>query len=347
MKSSALTSVLCVTAAFAQPEPQPQLVWEGEVDSAAVLHVRGNRIDIEDRQGRPVARERHRFFDVLPDMRQEVQVRVAQGRDNVRVLQQPSPSNNYTLSVLIEDRPGGAAVYSLAFYWRANPRSSFDDYFRGEPRRRNLNAGEDRVTWSGRVDDEVVVECSRNQCRATPTRGRPAERERFNFTRALPQREIRVSLDDVQGRGEVQLIEQPNASNDFTARVRVSDRSGGSADHAFSLYWREPRSSEPDRLFARPGARWSGRVDGKVRVQIQGTSGGAQAVSGTPVTDERLVFDRPMPASPMPNIAVKRLRGRGRVQIVEFPSDRNGYRLVFEVDDASGGADQYEIEIGW
>lgn len=353
MRSLLFGAVLCAAAgqaqiaAQAQNAAQPQLVWEGEVDGACVLHVRGNRIDIEDRQGRPVARERHRFFDILPDVRQDVRMDVAQGRDTVRILQQPAPANNYTLSVLVEDRPGGAALYSLAFYWRPGARSSFNDFFTTEPRRRNLNAGEDRATWSGRVDDEAIVECSRNQCRASQTRGLPVERERFHFTRALPSRELRVSLDDVQGRGEVQLMEQPSAGNNYTARVRVTDRPGGSADYAFSLYWREPRASEPDRLFARPGARWSGRVDGKVRVQVQGTSGGAQVVSGAPVMEERLVFDRPMPAALVPNLAIKRLRGRGRVEVVEFPSDRNGFRLTFEVDDSPGGADYYDVEIGW
>jgi hypothetical protein len=82
-------------------------------------------------------------------------------------------------------------------------------------------------------------------------------------------------------------------------------------------------------------------------VQLQGTSGAAQVLSGAPITEERLVFERAMPAAAMPNVAVKRLRGRGRVEIVEFPSERNGYRMTFEVDDSSGGADFYEVEIGW
>jgi hypothetical protein len=345
MRSSILTLMLSVAAA-GQPA-QPQLVWEAEVDGTCVLHVRGNRIDIDDRQGRPVARERHRFFDVLPEMRQEVRVAVAQGRDSVRVLQQPSPSNNYTLSVLIEDRPGGAAFYSLAFHWQANSRTAFNDFFTREPRRRNLNPGEDRVVWSGRVDDEAVVQCSQSGCRTSAMRGRPVERERFTFTRPLPSREVRVSLDDSQGRGEILLVEQPSAANGYTATVAIADRPGGQGDYAFSLYWREPRASEPDRLFARPGARWSGRVDGRVRVRVQGTSGGAETLSGAPVADERLVFDRPMPAEAMPNIAVKRLRGRGSVEIVEFPSAGNGHQLTFEVNDSAGGADTYDVEIGW
>jgi hypothetical protein len=32
---------------------------------------------------------------------------------------------------------------------------------------------------------------------------------------------------------------------------------------------------------------------------------------------------------------------------VEHPSDKNNYRLVFEIRNPEGGADNYEIEVDW
>jgi len=118
------SGVLAVFVAVlqAQSDQQPQLAWEGEVDGTSILHIRGNRLDIENRQGAPVGRERHRFFDSLPEMRQDFQMRIGQSRGRVRITQQPRPDNNPTLSVEIEHQAAGRAMYALAFFWKASDR---------------------------------------------------------------------------------------------------------------------------------------------------------------------------------------------------------------------------------
>jgi hypothetical protein len=92
---------------------------------------------------------------------------------------------------------------------------------------------------------------------------------------------------------------------------------------------------------------WSGRVDGRIRVIVEGSSARVAVMDGAPVASERADFARSLPARDNPNTTVRRLRGRGRVEIVEYPSRRNGYRLIFEIDDSGGGADHYEVEVGW
>jgi hypothetical protein len=142
-------------------------------------------------------------------------------------------------------------------------------------------------------------------------------------------------------------LEHPNASNQFTARVRIRDEQSGAGDYTFSLYWTRPPRNEPERLFARAGMTWQGRVDGKVRVTASGNSASFEVLEGGPVREDRYQFVRPLPNAPAPNASVRKVRGRGRVELVEFPSSRNGYRLIFEISDASGGADFYEVEVGW
>jgi hypothetical protein len=92
---------------------------------------------------------------------------------------------------------------------------------------------------------------------------------------------------------------------------------------------------------------WSGTVDGRVRVTVQGGAAFSERVAGRLVTGERADFLRSLPARTDLNPAVKKLRGRGDVQIVEQPSDKNNYRLVFEIQNPEGGADNYEIEVDW
>ena len=47
------------------------------------------------------------------------------------------------------------------------------------------------------------------------------------------------------------------------------------------------------------------------------------------------------------NLEVRKQRGRGAVEVVEYPSNSNGYRLVFEIRDPGPAADDYEIEVSW
>lgn len=335
--------LVLAAAALLPAQEQPQLVWEGQVDGISILRARGNRIDLEDREGLPVQRQRHRFYERLPENRQNVRLEVREGRGQVRILEQPRLENNYTLAVSIEDRQGGSAFYSLAFYWetargflRPQPRPSPSSYERMES-----------LTWNGGVDGEAIVSCWRDTCEAEARRGGLVSRDRFRFTRALPAQDVVVSLERTEGRGEIRLIQQPRDENSYTAQVLIRDPQGGTGDYSFSLAWARPSREDAGGSLARRGLIWSGRVDGRVRVIVEGNEARSEAIGGAPVTAERAEFARMLPRRNNPNATVRRLRGRGRVEILEYPSNRNNYRLVFEIDDTSGGADQYQIEIGW
>ena len=47
------------------------------------------------------------------------------------------------------------------------------------------------------------------------------------------------------------------------------------------------------------------------------------------------------------SVNVRKIRGRGTVRVLEQPSRNNGYTAVIQIFDASGGADNYEVEITW
>ncbi|MGC8793879.1 MAG: hypothetical protein ACP5U2_10865 [Bryobacteraceae bacterium] len=324
---------------LASMQEQPQMIWEGQVDGVSILRVRGAQVDIEDVRGLPVQRQRSRFFARLPEIRQNVRLEVVEGRGRVRILEQPRRENNYTLSVEIDDHQGGSSFYSLVFYWEERALGSWL-----EPRWMTSGRA-DQLWWSGRVDGEAIIECRGDLCEAQTVSGQPVSRDRFRFTRPLPRQRVVVSLDETSGRGQVRLLEQPREENDYTARVLIRDPQGGAADYSFVLSWTTPARGEPG--IARPGMVWRGRVDGTVRVTVQGSRAVAEVVSGAPVEEEDAHFLRPLPARNLPDATVRKLRGRGRVEIVEYPSSRNGYRLVFQIEDPKGGSDRYEVEIGW
>ena len=92
---------------------------------------------------------------------------------------------------------------------------------------------------------------------------------------------------------------------------------------------------------------WSGRVDGHVRVTVQGGSAFSETVPGGSLTGEHTDWLRPLPGVDGLNPSLKKLAGRGKAEIVEAPSSQNHYRLVFEIGHTEGGPDNYEIEVDW
>lgn len=333
--------------AAAQPDRSdagPQMVWQGEVEGSAFLFVHGKKLKVESPKGAAVARQQYRINDPLPDFRQNVRLQVSQARGWVHIADQPTADNDYTLALAIEDRQSGPALYSIALYWNAG--DSFD---------RTSDRGRQRLKWSGRVDQDVVVSCVANQCSSVPTSGVPAMHEKAKFSAPLPHEPVRVSLQDVQGRGEVRIVQQPAESNGYVTRVQISDRDEGPSDYAFVLTWKRRTpgakgagmddAGQP--MAPQRGLLWTGNVTGTVRVTVRGGVAFSQAIAGPPVATESAIFDRPLPARSDLRPALTKRQGQGDVEVVEYPTDGNGYQLVFEVRATKVKPDYFEIEVAW
>src|SRR6476661_5413648 len=99
--------------------------------------------------------------------------------------------------------------------------------------------------WSGRVDREVRITMHGRDAR-TQTAGRiPLERSRLDVAGALPQQD---------GRGDVDVVQQPSARNDYTMIMRIADRSSGVDNYRVTAYW------TPDEYRGGNGhGTWDGR----------------------------------------------------------------------------------------
>ena len=325
---------------FAQDHPQ--FVWQGDVDGVAVLHLRGKKLDAQIQQGGPVESQQFHFSDALPDVRQQVRVEVLKGRGYVHVIDQPSVDNQYTLAVEIEDQQPGSAFYSIALYWDAS-NNAFE---RGAEK-------VDKVTWSGRVDRGAIVSCHAKSCESKVDSGVPlVAHEHYKFSRPLPAHDAEVHLENVDGRGEIRVIEQPRERNGYTARISIQDPSTGAGDYSFTLVWNRAGSKNGKDIgpILEPTGRgflWRGKVDGRIRVAIQGGASFSEVVEGARIIGEHGDMFRALPARSDLMPAIRKLQGRGNVAIVELPSEKNNYRLVFEIDDPEPGADDYEVELDW
>jgi hypothetical protein len=316
-------------------QDHPQFVWQGQVDGSAILHLTGKRLAVQIQEGAPVERQKFHFSDALPESRQTVHVEVLQGRGYVHIIDQPAIENNYTLAVAIEDRQPGSSFYSIALYWDTS-NNAFE----------RASEKMDRVTWTGRVDEQAVISCRNQTCVSSAEHGAPVAEEHFKFSHPLPARDTDVRLEDPVGRGEIRLIQQPRPRNNHTARVSIRDPQAGAGEYSFTLTWnRQGSESAPDPTGR--GFLWSGRVDGRVRVTIKGGASFSEVLEGAPIGGEHAESLRPLPARADLMPTIQKLRGRGRVSIVESPTEKNNYRLIFEIDDPAPGADDYEVELDW
>jgi len=186
------------------------------------------------------------------------------------------------LAVAIEDRQPGSSFYSISLYWDASG-GAFE----------HSQARREKIAWSGRVNQAAVISCRAKSCVAETGNGMPVADEHFKFSRPLPNHDVEVTLEQVEGRGEIRLVEQPSERNQYTARVSIRDPQSGAGEYSFLLAWARGGGKEPELRSLAQGLIWSGTVDSRVRVTVQGGAVFSEAVAGHPVTGERTDFLQP------------------------------------------------------
>ena len=94
-----------------------------------------------------------------------------------------------------------------------------------------------RMSWRGRVDDDVRIRIRGGSADVETIGGSPYYDAQPNFQNSLPNRRVTVRLTEKRGRGEIFIEQQPTRENDFTVVVRIRDPRGGASDYAFTLEW--------------------------------------------------------------------------------------------------------------
>ena len=94
-----------------------------------------------------------------------------------------------------------------------------------------------RMTWRGRVDDDVRIRIRGGTADVETIGGTPYYDGQPNFFNSLPSRRVAVRLTTKRGRGEIFIEQQPSRENDFTAIVRIKDSKGGASEYEFELQW--------------------------------------------------------------------------------------------------------------
>jgi hypothetical protein len=187
----------------------------------------------------------------------------------------------------------------------------------------------------------------------------------------IPNGNGRVLVEVLDGRGDVDVVQQPNRGNDYTTIVRVRDPRAGSDGYRLAAYWqgdntvygddrrerrrdiyrdRDEDGRNGNGQYGQYGRNdqemlhWSGNVDDQLEIRIQNGRVDYRTLSGNEPTGIRAT---PGNAGMRMNgtLSVVQNTGRGSVTITQQPSAWNGYTTVIRVRDPQGGYGYYDFSV--
>lgn len=91
--------------------------------------------------------------------------------------------------------------------------------------------------WQGRVDREMRIQMSNG--RASVMQMGSNERGNGNIRTAnrVPNQPGIVTVQQLEGRGRVDVVQQPDSRNGYTTIIRLRDPASGAANYRVAAYW--------------------------------------------------------------------------------------------------------------
>ncbi len=245
-------------------QARPLFDWVGTVDRDAQIVMHGGDLRTRNTVGSDQTERSARPVIALPRSDGVVTLRVLEGRGRVDVIQQPTRQNDYTTIIRVQDPQGGAARYRITAAWEPlvtgdrNPHPVNDGtpvwdsriepiYGRGGPdpvdeRRRDTPRNDGYQTalqWRGIVDDEVELRLQGSRAEWRTIQGNQVQVQSSRVVGSgLPARSMDLRIERIEGRGTVDIIEQPSAKNGYVTLIRIKDAENGAGQYAFDLIWR-------------------------------------------------------------------------------------------------------------
>jgi hypothetical protein len=223
MKLALVTPILL--SALSVPAETEYFRWRGEVDGIDDILVRGSQVTVEHIAAKPIQSQDHRFSAPLPFAEVELRLEVIQGRGSVRLMEQPSQRNRYTAVIRVDDQDhSGDDRYEFELYWSREDLHEARVY-------------ESTFRWRGRVDIGCEIEVQGRRYTVKDAGGSGTREKGATFSEPLPKSEVPVSVEKRDGRGDVEIVQTPDAGNGYTAILRIEDDKSGADDYDIELRW--------------------------------------------------------------------------------------------------------------
>ena len=103
------------------------------------------------------------------------------------------------------------------------------------------------LEWQGQVDREIRIQIEGGRASVIEMGSNERTRRRVNMNGSIPNRPGRLYVEVLQGRGRVDVIQQPDRGNGYTAVIRLRDPDGGAARYRIAAYWDSDRWNDGRR----------------------------------------------------------------------------------------------------
>jgi hypothetical protein len=215
------------------------------------------------------------------------------------------------------------------------------------------------LDWSGRVDSLARISIQGGGAHVTLVGNTDYGAGDLHVQNELPHRDGTVTVQVAAGRGDVDVVQQPRADNDYTAIVRIRDHSGGADRYRLTALWApgatttsevsgevDRRDRDRDENVRQVGLlHWTGDVDKTVVVRWRGDRAMLQNVDGDVARNVRAdVAGSGLPDRDVTLRIVQR-EGRGTVVIEQQPSSGNNYTAVIRINDPDPGYGHYDFDV--
>ena len=215
------------------------------------------------------------------------------------------------------------------------------------------------IDWSGRVDSLARISIQGAGAHVTLVGNTDYGAGELQVRNELPHRDGTVTVQVAAGRGDVDVVQQPRADNDYTAIVRIRDHSGGADRYQLTALWtpgtttsevagevEHRRDRDRDDNVRQVGLlHWTGDVDKTIVIRWRGDRAMLQNVEGDVARNVRAdVGGAGLPDRDVTLRIVQR-EGRGNIIIQQQPSSGNNYTGVIQISDPQAGYGHYDFDV--
>jgi len=222
------------TVAQTYAEGDMDYIWEGRVDGRDRIVIKGRSAQLEHLLSAPPTEVNQTMRKSLPRKEQTVSLYTFKGRGKIKLVEQPSSWNDYAVAVMVDDtEQGGSAVYRFGLRWEGGSAESSGSSSGSSP----AASGSGVLRWQGQVDGRDRLRIRDKAVTVEHLEAGPIQGMNFLFSDPLPRRALTASLNVLQGRGSVNIIQQPSAQNNYELVVEINDSKGGSGLYEIEIYW--------------------------------------------------------------------------------------------------------------
>jgi len=226
------------------------------------------------------------------------------------------------------------------------------------------------LEWSGLVDREVRITMRGRSAMTNLIGATETGRNRANVVGMVPRVDGEVTVRVLNGRGAVDVLQQPTAANDYTTIIRIVDNNGGADRYRINAFWQASSAGEIGPPYGRARGRvrdrvydpnagtyrdagvgnrsalvWSGEVDDNLNIRIRPSGVEYLTLSGKVPRSVNSNFGG-MPQNGA-RLSLTNLSGRGDVTVIQQPTSQNGYTAVIRVRDPQPGYGSYSFSLVW